>query len=77
MQFDIVHRTIYRYARPVEIQPHRLLLYPRNSPELRVLASSLHCTPAAEFTWTQDVFGNLVARQILRERLLNSSSPAR
>jgi hypothetical protein len=29
MQFDIRHRTIYRYARPVVMQPHRLMLYPR------------------------------------------------
>jgi transglutaminase-like putative cysteine protease len=61
MQFDIRHRTSYRYARPVTLQPHRLMLYPRTSHELRVLVASLHCTPAAEFTWTQDVFGNLMA----------------
>ena len=61
MQFDIRHRTTYRYARPVVLQPHRLMLYPRDSHELRVLATSLHCAPVAEFTWTQDVFGNRIA----------------
>jgi transglutaminase-like putative cysteine protease len=61
MQFDIRHRTIYRYARPVVMQPHRLMLYPRNSHELRLLTASLRCEPAAELTWSQDVFGNLVA----------------
>src|SRR5688572_5053703 len=61
MQFDIRHRTTYRYARPVGLQPHRLMLYPRDSHELRVLATSLHCEPPAELTWTQDVFGNLIA----------------
>ena len=60
MQFDIRHLTTYRYARPVVLQPHRLMLYPRDSHELRVLATSLHCAPAGEFTWTQDVFGNLI-----------------
>ena len=43
MQFDIYHRTTYRYARPVVLQPHRLVLYPRNSHDLRLLASSLRC----------------------------------
>jgi transglutaminase-like putative cysteine protease len=61
MQVDIFHRTIYRYARPVVLQPHRLMLYPRNSHDLRLLAASLRCVPVAEFTWTQDVFGNLIA----------------
>jgi transglutaminase-like putative cysteine protease len=61
MQFDIRHRTTYRYARPVVLQPHRLILYPRSSHDLRLLAASLLCVPAAEFTWTQDVFGNLIA----------------
>ena len=61
MQFDIRHRTIYRYARPVVLQAHRFMLYPRNSHDLRLLAAAVRCEPAAEFTWTQDVFGNLIA----------------
>jgi transglutaminase-like putative cysteine protease len=43
------------------------MLYPRDSHELRVLATSLHCAPAAELTWTQDVFGNLVATANFRQ----------
>ena len=27
MQFDIRHLTTYRYARPVVLQPHRLMLF--------------------------------------------------
>jgi transglutaminase-like putative cysteine protease len=61
MKLRIVHNTTYRYARPVVLQSHRLMLYPRNSHDLKVLATKLRCTPTAEITWTQDVFGNLIA----------------
>lgn len=60
MRYLIRHRTSFRYARPVEIRPHRLMLFPRNSHFLHVLDSKLHCTPEAKVEWTQDVFGNLV-----------------
>lgn len=60
MKIRIRHRTAYRYARPVELQAHRLMLFPRGSHVLDVLASKLRCTPAAQLDWTQDVFGNLI-----------------
>jgi transglutaminase-like putative cysteine protease len=61
MKLTIHHRTAYRYARPVVLQPHRMMLRPRGSHDVAVLASSLVCLPVAEFDWTQDVFGNLIA----------------
>ncbi len=61
MKIRIQHNTTYRYARPVTLQPHRLMLFPRGSHDLRLLASSVQCTPVATFDWTQDVFGNVVA----------------
>jgi transglutaminase-like putative cysteine protease len=61
MKFDIHHSTTYRYARAVLLQSHRMMLYPRNSHDLRVLSTSLRCTPDVDLTWTQDVFGNLIA----------------
>lgn len=60
MRYLIRHRTTYRYARPVKLQPHRLMLFPRSSHVLRVLDSKLHCTPGAKLERTQDVFGNLI-----------------
>ena len=39
----------------------RMVLCPRGSHELSVLATSLSCSPTAELNWTQDVFGNLIA----------------
>ena len=58
---EIRHRTVYRYHRPVGLGPHRLMLRPRESRDLRVLASTLASDPAAALTWAQDVMGNAVA----------------
>lgn len=60
MRYVIRHRTTYCYARPVELQPHRLMLFPRSSHVLRVLDSKLHCAPDARLERTRDVFGNLI-----------------
>ena len=57
----IHHRTIYRYRRPVSLGPHRLMLRPRESRDLRLISSDVTATPAALLTWAQDVFGNAVA----------------
>ena len=62
MKLRIRHRTVYLYARLVMLEPHRLMLFPRGSHILDVLASDLRCTPAAELEWTQDVWGNLITR---------------
>ncbi|MDP1616234.1 transglutaminase family protein [Phenylobacterium sp.] len=65
--FEIVHRTAYRFARPVVLHPHRLMLRPRDSHELSVLDFQLSCSPAADITWSQDVFGNLCAVASFRQ----------
>jgi transglutaminase-like putative cysteine protease len=57
----IHHTTIYRYRQPVSLGPHRLMLRPRESRDLRLISSSVTITPAATVTWAQDVFGNAVA----------------
>ncbi len=61
MLLTIRHRTIYRYARPVWLQPHRMMLCPRGQHDLRLLTTELRCVPPATIEWTQDVFGNLIA----------------
>lgn len=58
---NIYHRTTYRYRELVSPGPHRLMLRPRESRELRLVASEVTATPAAQLTWAQDVFGNAVA----------------
>ena len=57
----IHHRTTYRYRQPVSLGPHRLMLRPRESRDLRLISSDVTVTPAATVTWAQDVFGNAVA----------------
>jgi transglutaminase-like putative cysteine protease len=55
------HKTTYRYRQPVSLGPHRLMLRPRESRDLRLISSDIVVTPAAQVTWAQDVFGNVVA----------------
>jgi transglutaminase-like putative cysteine protease len=57
----IRHRTAYRYRQPVSLGPHRLMLRPRESRDLRLISSDVTVTPPATITWAQDVFGNAVA----------------
>lgn len=61
IDLEIRHVTTYRYRRPVDLWPHRLLLRPRESRELRLTSMDLVTTPPAALTWAHDVFGNAVA----------------
>lgn len=62
----IHHKTLYRFHRPVTFGPHRLMLRPRESRDLRLLASNIVITPDAAMTWAHDVFGNAVATASFR-----------
>jgi transglutaminase-like putative cysteine protease len=57
----IHHSTVYRYREPVFLGPHRLMLRPRESRDLRLISSELIITPEAIVTWAEDIFGNSVA----------------
>ncbi len=61
IRLKIHHKTTYRYRNPVSLGPHRLMLRPRESRDLRLLASEVVVTPNAALSWAQDVFGNAVA----------------
>lgn len=58
---QIRHRTTYHYRQPVSLGPHRLILRPRESRELRLLSSELTIDPPASVTFAHDVFGNSIA----------------
>lgn len=62
----IHHRTEYRYRRAVELGSHKLMLWPRESRDLRVLSCAVTVSPKAEVTWAHDVFGNAVATAAFR-----------
>lgn len=55
------HTTVYDYHSPVALNPHRLMVRPRESPTLQLCAMRIRIAPEAELTWTQDVFGNHIA----------------
>jgi transglutaminase-like putative cysteine protease len=58
---NVRHTTSYRYQRPVRFGDHRLMLRPRDSHDLRLIQTSLTCSPPATLTWHYDVFGNSIA----------------
>jgi YD repeat-containing protein len=59
-RFFIRHETRYDYERPVGFGPHRLLVRPRDSHAIRLLAAQLTLSPPGETRWTLDAFGNSV-----------------
>ncbi|WP_299627738.1 transglutaminase family protein [uncultured Tateyamaria sp.] len=58
---DILHTTTYRYRQAVSLGPHRLMLRPRETRELRLFSHDLSITPEATLTWAHDVAGNSIA----------------
>jgi transglutaminase-like putative cysteine protease len=59
--FDVVHRTVYKYERPVERSKHVLRLLPVHDRLQSVLSSVLTVSvPASETRDYEDVFGNHV-----------------
>jgi len=68
--FDITHTTHYRYSQPVGLSEHRVLFRPRDSHDLRVLATDLQVSPTpVDIRLIQDVYSNSVA-------LIQPQSPA-
>lgn len=61
MYLRIRHSTTYRYGGPVVFGPHRLMLRPRDSFDLRVVETAISISPRARLRWMHDVYGNSVA----------------
>jgi transglutaminase-like putative cysteine protease len=59
-RLEVHHTTVYRYARPVAFGPHRAMLRPRDSHDLKLRSATLAVAPRAEVRWVHDVFGNSV-----------------
>ncbi len=56
------HVTTYRYAEPVSFGEHHMMFRPRESYDLRLLATTLEIRPEpASLRWLHDVFDNSVA----------------
>lgn len=61
VQYEIVHTTVYRYGQPVTFGEHRVMFRPRDSHDLRVLATDLQVEPEAMVRMIQDPHSNSVA----------------
>jgi transglutaminase-like putative cysteine protease len=61
LRYKIFHRTYYNFSAAVRLEPHTMLLRPRESHELRIESSSLKLTPPATLRWHRDVEDNPVA----------------
>ncbi|MEO8058888.1 MAG: transglutaminase family protein [Burkholderiales bacterium] len=61
VQYEIVHTTIYHYQQPVSFGEHRVMFRPRDSHDLRVLATDLEVSPECMVRMIQDPHSNSVA----------------
>jgi transglutaminase-like putative cysteine protease len=61
VRYEIVHTTVYRYRQPVSFGEHRVMFRPRDSHDLRVLATDLEVSPEAMVRMIQDPHSNSVA----------------
>jgi len=58
-RLSITHSTSYRYRNKVRLLPHRLMVRPQDSHDLRLHAATLTVDPPPGATrWAHDVFGN-------------------
>ena len=60
-RLKISHLTEYRYADNVTLQPHKLLLRPREGPEVHIESSSLSISPKHRAKWHRDALDNSTA----------------
>ncbi len=61
IRYDITHTTVYRYRQPVRFGEHRVMFRPRESHDLRVLATDLDVSPDASVRLIQDPLSNSIA----------------
>jgi transglutaminase-like putative cysteine protease len=60
-RLKIRHVTEYLFTGPVSLLPHRLLLRPRESHDVRIESSILEITPGHILQWKRDALDNSVA----------------
>jgi transglutaminase-like putative cysteine protease len=66
-RLKIQHATEYRFGTSVQLQPHRLILRPRESHVLRIVSSLLSVTPSAEVRWQRDALDNSIGVASFRD----------
>lgn len=66
-KLKVCHLTEYTFVNTVTLEPHRLLLRPREGHDVRILSSRLDISPAYQIRWHRDVYGNSVATVSFQE----------
>jgi len=61
-RFSIRHETRYDYEHPVRFGSHRLLVRPRDSHAIRLIAADLTLSPPGETRWSLDALDNCVCQ---------------
>lgn len=61
LQLRVRHKTTYKYRRPVRLGPHRFMVRPRESRDVRLHSIDVSLSPTGRLTWAHDVFGNAIA----------------
>ena len=60
-RLKITHLTEYRFPEMVTLQPHRLLVRPREGPEVHIESSELTISPSHRVKWHRDPLDNAAA----------------
>ncbi len=63
----VEHVTLYRFGAWVTLLPHRLMIRPRESHEMRIVSSTLDIEPAHEVRWSRDMLDNSIATVAFQE----------
>ena len=66
-KLKVSHLTEYTYAGEVTLEPHRLLIRPREGHDIRITSSRLEISPACSTHWHRDVYNNSVATVSFKE----------
>lgn len=64
-RYDVLHRTVYRYANPVERSSHVLRLYPQHDRMQTVHSATVSVSVDGNQRDFEDVFGNRVRRYLV------------
>lgn len=60
-RLHLIHQTVYEYSAPVIFGPHRLVLRPRESHDIRIHMMKLETFPASTIQWHRDILDNSIA----------------
>ena len=60
-KLKVAHLTEYTFAGVVTLEPHHLLIRPREGHDIRILSSRLEISPACKVHWHRDLYNNSVA----------------